>query len=80
MHELYLAEQILKQILETTEKTGSENVIEARIAIPEDEHFTPKEFKEILEMQAEGTEAQNISFIVFKEKTDKIYIKSIEVE
>lgn len=80
MHELYLAEQILDQILKKADEEGAEEIVEASIVIPKSEHFTRKEFEDILKMQAEGTRAENAKFKISEEETKSPYIKEIKVQ
>jgi len=79
MHELYLAQQILDQILKKADEERAEEIVEASIVIPKSEHFTEKEFKDILKIQAEGTLAEKTNFKISKENTKKVYIKDIKV-
>lgn len=80
MHELYLAEKILNAVLEKAEEEKASTILETTIIIPENEHFTEKEFKDILKTQAEGTLAEKTEFKVLKENCEKIYIKDIKIK
>lgn len=80
MHEIYIAEEIINTVENEAETKNAEEVLEVRVAIPEDEHFTPETFESILKMQAEGTMSERAKFYVFAEKTDKTYIKDIKVK
>lgn len=79
MHELYLAEQIIQEVIKKAHENKAKKVLEATIIIPQNEHFTEKEFQSILEMQAKDTPAGNAKFKVSKEATSKIYIKDIKI-
>lgn len=80
MHEIYIAEEIINTIENEAETKNAEEVLEVRVAIPEDEHFTPETFADILKMQAEGTMSERAKFYVFPEKTNKTYIKDIKIK
>lgn len=79
MHEIYIAEKIIKKIEKTALENKADKVLEVNVVIPEDEHFTEDEFKNILKMQAEGTILEKAKFIVISEKTDTVYVKDIKV-
>lgn len=80
MHEVFLAEKIINTISIEAQEKKAEKVLEARVAIPENEHFTPETFEGILKMQAEGTMLERAKFYVFREKIDKTYIKDIKIK
>jgi Zn finger protein HypA/HybF involved in hydrogenase expression len=80
MHEIYLAEQIINETLKRAKENKAQEILEVNIAIPEDEHFTESEFKNILKMQAEGTLAEKTNFRVLKENTKKPYIEDIKIK
>ena len=79
MHEIYLAEQVIQEIIKIAKQNKSEEILEANVVVPQDEHFTEKEFKDILKIQAEGTLAEKTNFKISKENTKKVYIKDIKV-
>jgi len=79
MHELYIAEKLIKEVEKIAEGSKSEKVLEVNVAIPEDEHFTEKEFTDILKVQSEGTSINDAKFNVVTEKTNKVYVKDIKV-
>jgi len=79
MHEVYLAEEIINIIKNKAETKNAQEVLEVRVAVPEDDHYTPEAFADILKMQAEGTVAERAQFYVLSEKIDKPYIKDIKV-
>jgi len=80
MHEIYIAEEIINTVENEAETKNAEEVLEVRVAIPENEHFTPETFTDILKIQAEGTMSERAKFYVFREKTDKAYIKNIKIK
>ncbi|NTU69708.1 hydrogenase maturation nickel metallochaperone HypA [bacterium] len=80
MHEIYLAEEIINIIDTEAETKNAEEVLEVRVAVPEDDHYTPETFKDILKMQAEGTLSERANFYVFTEKIDKPYIKDMKIK
>ncbi len=79
MHEIYLAEKIIEQITGVAKKNKAKKLCEAKIIIPKDEHFTEREFRDILKMQAEGTSAEKAVFEVVAKDTDKVYIENIKI-
>jgi len=79
MHEIYLAEKIIGEILNKAKENKALKVLEVKIVIPKGEHFTEKEFENILKMQAEDTLAEKTIFKVFSENTEKIYIKDMKI-
>jgi len=79
MHELYLAEQVIDQIIKRAQENKAKEILEATVVIPKDEHFTEKEFQSILENQAQHTVLEKTKFKVLSEKTEKIYIKEIRI-
>lgn len=80
MHEIYIAEKIVQEIIKKAEQNKAKKVLVARIAIPQDEHFTEEDFKKILEIQSRDPILKKTAFKVKKESTDKIYIKDIKIE
>lgn len=79
MHEIYLAEQVVQEIIKKAQEEKAKEILEATIAIPKNEHFTEKEFKSILENQAIDTIVSKTKFNVIKEDTPRVYLKDIKV-
>ena len=80
LHEIYLAEGIINKIVSEAQQNQAESVLEVRIAIPEDDHYTPESFVDILKMQAEGTLAETAKFYVAYEEIKEPYIKDIKIK
>lgn len=80
MHEIYLAEKVIKQIEKVAKENNAKKVINIRVVIPEEEHFTSEAFGEMLKAQAQEGVAKEAKFIVIAEDTDKVYIKDIKVK
>ena len=79
MHELYLAEKVIKEVLRISKKNNAKEILEVNIAIPKDEHFTEKVFAKILKDQAYETKVEKAKLKGKIKDTKKVYIKDIKI-